>query len=214
MDNLKFSALLCSRLCHDLASPLGAINNGVEMLETETDPDLIRQITGLIEQSAAQTTNRLQYYRLAFGAAGGFGSQIGLDQAKAAMAAFFADQKIELEFDPGQRTESPAVVKLLMNLALTAGETIIRGGKLVIEVEDLAAGRRFALRAEAEKIKLRDTIAEALAGRLAEEDLDSKSIPAALAAEIARALGTSIGITDQSEGGFSLSVEVPNGTRG
>lgn len=209
MDNLKFSALLCSRLCHDLASPLGAINNGVEMLETETDPGLIRQITGLIEQSARQTTNRLQYYRLAFGAAGGFGPQIGLDQAKAAMAAFFGDQKIELEFDPGQRTESPAVVKLLMNLALTAAETIISGGKLVIEVEDQAAGRRFALRAEAGKIKLRGTIAEALAGRLAEDDLDSKSIPAALAAEIAGSLGTNIEITDQSDGLFSLAVDVP-----
>lgn len=209
MDNLKFSALLCSRLCHDLANPLGAVNNGIEMLETETDPSLIKQITGLIEQSARQTTNRLQYYRLAFGAAGGFGSEVGLDHAKAAMEAFFGDQKIELEFDPGQRTESPAVVKLLMNLALTAGETIIRGGKLVIEVEDQAAGTRFTLRAEADKIKVRDTIADALAGRLAEDDLDSKSIPATLAAEIASALGTSISIADQMEGGFSLSIEVP-----
>ena len=209
MDNLKFSALLCSRLCHDLANPLGAVNNGIEMLETETDPSLIKQITGLIEQSARQTTNRLQYYRLAFGAAGGFGSEVGLDHAKAAMEAFFGDQKIELEFDPGQRTESPAVVKLLMNLALTAGETIIRGGKLVIEVEDQAAGTRFTLRAEGDKIKVRDTIADALAGRLAEDDLDSKSIPATLAAEIASALGTSISIADQMEGGFSLSIEVP-----
>ena len=81
------------------------------------DPSLIKQITGLIEQSARQTTNRLQYYRLAFGAAGGFGSEVGLDHAKAAMEAFFGDQKIELEFDPGLRTERPAVVKLLMNLA-------------------------------------------------------------------------------------------------
>ncbi len=214
MDNLKFSALLCSRLCHDLASPLGAVNNGVEMLETETDPSLIKQITGLIEQSARQTTNRLQYYRLAFGAAGGFGSEVGLDHAKAAMEAFFGDQKIELEFDPGQRTESLAVVKLLMNLALTAGETIVRGGKLVIEIEDQAAGTRFALRAEADNIKLHDTIAEALAGRLAEDDLDSRSVPAALAAEIARTLGTSINVADQSDGGFSLSVDVPAAGQG
>lgn len=209
MDNLKFSALLCSRLCHDLASPLGAINNGVEMLATETDPSLIRQITGLIEQSARQTTNRLQYYRLAFGAGSGLSSQVGLGQAKAAMEAFFGDQKIELEFDPGQRTASPAVVKLLMNLALTAGETIIRGGKLVIEIEDQAPGTRLALRAEADKIKVRDTIADALAGRLAEEDLDSKSIPAVLAAEIASALGTSINLAGPSAGGFSLAVDVP-----
>ena len=209
MDNLKFSALLCSRLCHDLASPLGAINNGVEMLATETDPSLIRQITGLIEQSARQTTNRLQYYRLAFGAGSGLSSQVGLGQAKAAMEAFFGDLKIELEFDPGPRTASPAVVKLLMNLALTAGETIIRGGKLVIEIEDQAPGTRLALRAEADKIKVRDTIADALAGRLAEEDLDSKLIPAVLAAEIASALGTSINLADPSAGGFSLAVDVP-----
>ncbi len=63
MDNLKFSALLCSRLCHDLASPIGAVNNGVEMLDSETDPGMIGQITGLIEQSARQTTNRLAHRR-------------------------------------------------------------------------------------------------------------------------------------------------------
>jgi histidine phosphotransferase ChpT len=210
MDNLKFSALLCSRLCHDLANPVGAINNGVEMLEIETDPSLISQITDLIELSANQATNRLQYYRLAFGAAGGFGLEIGLDRTKAAMVAFFADHKVDVEFDPGQRTGSPAVVRLFMNLVLTAGETIIRGGKLTITIEDHKSGTRFAISAEAEKIVVGDSIPEALAGRLSADQLDPKSIPAALAAEIAGSLGTNIRIEDKSESRFSTGVDVPS----
>ena len=173
MDNLKFSALLCSRLCHDLASPIGAVNNGVEMLESETDPGMIGQITGLIEQSAGQTTNRLQFYRLAFGSAGGFGPEISLGKAKATIEAFFADHKIEIDFEPAQRTGSQALVKLLMNLVLISGETIIRGGKLAIQFEDQGDKTRFVIRAEAEKIVVYDTIADALAGRLSPDQLDS-----------------------------------------
>ena len=182
------------------------------MLEMESDPNLIKQITDLIGQSAKQSTNRLQYYRLAFGAAGGFGSEIGFDQAKAAMEAFFGDLKIEVQFDPGHRTGSPAVVKLLMNLALSAGEAIIRGGILSINIEDKGGGSRFVVAAVAERVLVRDNVPDALAGRLAAEDLDPKSIPAALAAEIAALLGASIKIEEQSGSGFSIAAEVPGGT--
>ena len=79
MPDLDFAALLCSRLCHDLVSPVGAINNGLEILEEEKDASMREAVVDLITKSTQQTANKLQFFRLAFGAAGGFTEMIGPD---------------------------------------------------------------------------------------------------------------------------------------
>ena len=76
MNELDFASLLCSRLCHDLISPVGAISNGIEILSEEDDEAMRKEVMKLLESSAHQTSNRLKFYRLAFGAAGGIGSQV------------------------------------------------------------------------------------------------------------------------------------------
>ena len=71
------AALLCSRLCHDMLSPVGAMSNGLELLASETDPEMRQNCMELLEQSATISTNKLKYFRLAYGAAGGFGDRVG-----------------------------------------------------------------------------------------------------------------------------------------
>lgn len=208
MDNLKFSALLCSRLCHDLVSPVGALNNGIEILADETDPGMIAQAAGLLEQSARQTSNRLKFYRLAFGAAGGFGSIIGLREAHEAMEALFSDAKVELDFDPGDQTLAVPVVKLMLNLALVAGEAIIRGGNLAVEVSEDEGGLEISCAASANRIIVQKNIRRALLGELPEEELEPKSAPAFLAALIAGQLESEINIQDESDTHFLLTVEI------
>ena len=73
MDTLDFSALLCSRLCHDLVSPVGAISNGMEILKEEDDEEVKDQVMDMLTKSATQTANRLQFYHLAFGFSSGPG---------------------------------------------------------------------------------------------------------------------------------------------
>ncbi|RME62159.1 MAG: histidine phosphotransferase, partial [Alphaproteobacteria bacterium] len=73
---LGFAAILCSRLCHDLVSPVGALVNGIEILAEEDDAQMRAQVLALLEDSARQTANRLQFFRLAFGAGGGFGKDV------------------------------------------------------------------------------------------------------------------------------------------
>src|SRR5438876_8149334 len=97
MKSVDLASLLCSRLCHDLMSPVGALNNGIELLADETDPDMRDKCLELLADSARASANKLKFFRLAFGAAGGFGEDIDTGEAHAALAGVFgAERRIEL----------------------------------------------------------------------------------------------------------------------
>ena len=92
MNAVDFASLLCSRLCHDLMSPVGALNNGIELLADETDPDMREKCTELLSDSARATANKLKFFRLAFGAGGGFGEEIDTAEARAALDGLFRSE--------------------------------------------------------------------------------------------------------------------------
>src|ERR1044071_6387407 len=97
MNAVDLASLLCSRLCHDLMSPVGALNNGIELLGDEQDPDMRERCLELLADSAVATANKLKFFRLAFGAAGGFADAIDTGDAKAALKGVFgAERRIEL----------------------------------------------------------------------------------------------------------------------
>src|SRR6478609_6345439 len=96
LDSLDLAALLCSRVCHDVISPVGAIVNGLEVLEEDNDPSMRDFALDLIRKSAKQASARLQFARLAFGAAGSAGAAIDLADAEAVAKGMFADDKITL----------------------------------------------------------------------------------------------------------------------
>ena len=81
-DALELAALLCSRVCHDLISPVGAIVNGLEVLDDNPKPEDRDFALDLIRKSAKTASARLQFCRLAFGAAGSAGAQIDLGDAQ------------------------------------------------------------------------------------------------------------------------------------
>src|SRR5215218_4075374 len=113
----EFASLLCSRLCHDLLSPVGALNNGIELLADETDPEMRERCMELLTESARASANKLKFFRLAFGAAGGFGDQIDTREARGALEGLFgADKRIELGWIVEDDQLSKGAVKLLLNL--------------------------------------------------------------------------------------------------
>src|SRR5499427_1117370 len=95
LEALDLAALLCSRVCHDLISPAGAIVNGLEVLEESKDEETRTFALELIKKSARTASARLQFCRLAFGAAGSSAAQIDLGDAEG-MARGFLDEKIKL----------------------------------------------------------------------------------------------------------------------
>lgn len=207
-ESLDFTAILCSRLCHDLVNPVGAVANGIEMLGDEDDPAMRAQVIALLEQSARQVSNRLQFFRLAFGAAGGMGETLAMDQIKVAAAALFADGKVTLRWEPQLSEISKQGAKVLLNLVLVAHESLLRGGTVTV-----AAGRRngcvgINISAEGERVLVVENVQKALSGALDLTTLDPKGAPAYLARQIAAELGGNIS-WESGEGRVTLNAVLP-----
>ena len=136
LDPLDLAALLCSRVCHDVISPVGAIVNGLEVLEEDNDPSMRDFALDLIRKSANQASARLQFARLAFGAAGSAGASIDLGDAEAVSKGMFQDDKIALTWSSPRVLMPKNRVKLLLNLVTLATNAIPRGGAIHVAVED------------------------------------------------------------------------------
>ena len=134
VDALDLAALLCSRVCHDLISPTGAIVNGLEVLdEEESDQETKNFALDLIRKSARTASARLQFCRLAFGAAGSAGAQIDLGDAHAMARAFIDDEKTKLAWNLERLLLPKNRVKLLLNMLIIATQAIPRGGMISVD---------------------------------------------------------------------------------
>jgi len=162
---LDLAALLCSRVCHDLISPVGAIINGLEVLEEDKDEETKTFALDLIKKSAYQASAKLQFCRLAFGAAGSAGAQIDLGDAEKVARGLFEDNKTTLAWNLPRQLLAKNRVKLLLNMLMIAAGTISRGGTLT--VDPAVAGEEasgFQVTANGLNARLSPATAELLAG--------------------------------------------------
>src|SRR3989454_12441806 len=132
-DTLELAALLCSRVCHDLISPVGAIVNGLEVLDDNPKPEDRDFALDLIKKSAKTASARLQFCRIAFGAAGSAGAQVDTGDAEAMARGFMEDEKTKLTWNVPRALLPKNRVKLLLNMLIIATQTIPRGGSLTVE---------------------------------------------------------------------------------
>jgi histidine phosphotransferase ChpT len=164
MNPVDLASLLCSRLCHDLMSPIGALNNGIELLADETDPEMREKCLELLAESARASANKLKFFRLAFGAAGGFGEEIDTHEAEVALEGLFgAERRVELGWVVSNEKLPKDAVKLLLNLAMLAGDALVRGGRLDVGAERRDGEIELAVRAEGPRILLDPVLRETLA---------------------------------------------------
>jgi len=132
-DSLELAALLCSRVCHDLISPVGAIVNGLEVLDDDPKPEDREFALDLIRKSARTASARLQFCRLAFGAAGSSGAQIDLGDAQNMARGHLEDGKTTITWNLPRALLPKNKVKLLLNMLVIAQQTIPRGGVLTVD---------------------------------------------------------------------------------
>jgi histidine phosphotransferase ChpT len=133
LESLDLAALLCSRVCHDLISPAGAIVNGLEVLEESKDEETRTFALTLIKKSARTATARLQFCRIAFGAAGSMTAQVDTGDAEQVARGFIEDDKYKLTWNLPRVLLPKNRVKLLLNMIVVAIQAIPRGGSLTLD---------------------------------------------------------------------------------
>ena len=185
---LDLAALLCSRVCHDLISPVGAIVNGIEVMEEDKNEETKTFALDLIKKSAYQASAKLQFCRLAFGAAGSAGAEIDLGDAVKAARGLFQDGKTTLVWNLPRQLLAKNRVKLLLNMLLIAAGTISRGGTLSIDTVPGEGIAGFVVTASALNAKLNPMVAELLAGNSA-HPVDAHAIQPLYAGILARDCG-------------------------
>jgi histidine phosphotransferase ChpT len=199
LEALDLAALLSSRVCHDVISPVGAIVNGLEVLEEEKDAEMRGHALALIKSSANEASARLQFCRLAFGAAGSKGASIDTGDAELVTRQLLADERTQIMWSVPRVLMSKNKVKLLLNLCLLADAAIPRGG--VISVSSSGDGENVAFKVEAKGANAR--IASAVTGLLAGEPedgaIDARAIQAYYAGLVAKACGLKVAVSAEPD---------------
>ena len=210
MNAVDLASLLCSRLCHDLMSPVGALNNGIELLGDEQDPEMRERCLELLADSAVATANKLKFFRLAFGAAGGFADAIDTGDARTALKGIFGpERRIELGWQVQDDKLPKGAVKLLLNLALLAGDALVRGGQLDVGAERTDGALEIAIRAEGPRIMLDPNLRETLAKGSSGDTVEPRAAGAWLAHALTAEAGGTIRISDPADEVLIIGVHLP-----
>lgn len=198
LEALDLAALLCSRVCHDIISPVGAIINGLEVLD-EDDGEMREFAFDLIRRSADQASAKLQFARLAFGAAGSTGAEIDLGDAETVASAYMKGEKPEFDWQGPRVLMAKSRVKLLLNLILLAVAAVPRGGRVSVVVEGEAERPRFILRSSGRNARIPPAFEKLVPGDIAGITIDAQAVQGYYTGALARECGMSVAAVANGE---------------
>lgn len=199
LDGMDLAALLCSRVCHDVISPVGAIINGLEVLEDEKDGEMREVALDLIKKSAASASARLQFCRLAYGAAGSVGASIDTGDAENVTRGLINNDRTKLVWNAARQHAPKNKVKLVLNLCLIALAVIPRGGVVTVTLTGEGDGLEVRVEANGPNARLAHGVASLIAGRPESGSIDAHSIQAFYAGLVARSCGLDVTVESDAE---------------
>jgi histidine phosphotransferase ChpT len=194
-SDLELAALISSKICHDVINPVGAINNGLEILDEDKDGDSQRYALEMIRNVTAQASARLQFARYAFGAAGSAGATIDLGMAEQVAVGFVGPDpksKHRLVWTGPAGTMAKDKVKLLLNMIAISMTALPRGGEIAARITGGLERPAFSLRCKGHTARPPQYLADFCAGR--EPPLDSMSIQSYYTWRLAAGCGMSLTI--------------------
>ena len=208
--DMRVAELLASRLCHDLVGPIGAVNNGMELLEDE-DLGMSDDAIQLSAKSARQAANILQFYRLAYGMSGGRIDD-GLGGLRELATGFLASSKTTLDWST---VEQPAedmpegLGKLLLNVLVLGEECLPRGGTLSVSLAEGSAGLEVAVTAQGTGARLREESQLVLIDDMAIEELTPRNVHGYFTRLLAQRMGSDLIFDTPVTDSLRLSVTLP-----
>ena len=180
------------------------------MLADETDPEMREKCLELLADSARASANKLKFFRLAFGAAGGFGEEVDTHEAEVALEGLFGpERRIELGWAVGEEKLPKDAVKLLLNLAMIAGDALVRGGRLDVGAERRNEEIELAVRAEGVRILLDPALRETLSTGGSGERLEPRAAGAWLAHQLVVEAGGSLQLSDPASDALLIGARLP-----
>lgn len=195
--DLRVAEMLCSRLCHDLVSPVGAIKSGLELIAEfgeEADDEAMR----LINDSADQAVAKLKFFRVAYGLAGAASATMPLSAAAEAATIVVGGGRTRLDWPPDQRPETPVLraegTKLLLNMVLLGAEALPRGGSLCVRLTPKGSGMEARIVAAGEGAGLKTDLVAAFEGTSGVEDISARTVQGFYTALLGKRLGTPVRI--------------------
>jgi histidine phosphotransferase ChpT len=198
-EGLDLAALLCSRVCHDLISPVGAIMNGLEVMEDGKDEETSQFAMELIKKSAKTASAKLQFCRLAFGAAGSAGAQIDTGDAEKVTRGLMEDDKTKLGWNLPRVLLAKNRVKLLLNMMLLAARAIPRGGQLTVDPVGEGDGMGFRVSAAGTNAKIPQAIPPLLTGAPGDHAVDAHAIQPFYTGLLAKNCGLSVSMVTEGD---------------
>jgi len=199
LESLDLAALLCSRVCHDLISPVGAVVNGIEVMEDDADEQTRTFALELIKKSATTASARLQFCRLAFGAAGSAGASIDTGDAEGVARGMMEDDKVKITWKLPRVLLPKNRVKLLLNLLVLAGSTIPRGGTLNVDPVGEGDTMGFRITAAGLNARIPAAVPSLVNGEPEGGMVDAHAIQPFYTGMLARAVGAKVTLAPEGE---------------
>jgi histidine phosphotransferase ChpT len=194
MTEIEFSALMVSRVCHDLVGPLGAVINGLEVLEDERDAGMREDALRLVTSSANQALARIQFMRIAFGAAGSAGAELDLNEVGRLMAGLLEGGKVKLEWNVPHVYWAKDWAKLLMNATLLGADCLPRGGLVRVDAGTDPAAPSFKIAASGMNARITEEVDRSLRGESQPGALDARGIQPFLTHRLSRTVNAGLAI--------------------
>jgi len=195
MNDLEFSAFLVSRVCHDLVGPLGAVVNGLEVLEDERDSAMRADAIKVVSSSANQALARLQFLRIAFGAAGSVGAELDLGEVSRLAGGLLNGGKVVLHWETPNVNWPKDWAKLVMNATLIAADCLPRGGTVRIETSKDPAVFGFKIVAAGQGARIVADVERTLRGETPDEPYDARGVQPYLTHRLAKKLNAGLTMT-------------------
>jgi len=199
LEGLDLAALLCSRVCHDLISPVGAIMNGLEVMEEDKDEETTKFAMDLIKKSARTASAKLQFCRLAFGAAGSAGAQIDTGDAEKVARGLMEDEKTKIGWNLPRVLMAKNRVKLLLNMLLVGAQAIPRGGQLTVDPVGSGDTMGFRVSAAGQNAKVPQAVPALLAGTSGDHGVDAHAIQPFYTGLLAKNCALTVGLATEGD---------------
>src|SRR5579871_2466146 len=194
MTEIEFAALLVSRVCHDLVGPLGAVVNGMEVLEDERDPAMRADAIKLVTMSANQALARIQFMRIAFGAAGSAGAELDLGEIGRLIQGLLEGGKVRLDWQVPQAYWAKDWAKLLMNATLLGADSLPRGGTVTVQAGSDPKAPSFKVTATGQVARLPEEVERTLKGEQVQGPVDARAIQPHLTYRLSRAVNAALAV--------------------